>query len=174
MIESRYAFCWKCGYSLDQQRKSQTTNGRKPDMSMSSVPAELEDDEQTVQHEIPPLSSKLFSWTTGSTPEHRGPGKSSVLKLMSIGAIAFLLGLLGLYGLLRSDTPTATATVAQPPAQIAPQPAPSVSFTTEVSRAAPTETPGRRRRSSEHTRRGTGRCGSSLRRSHLRRDHCVA
>ena len=58
----------------------------------------------------------------------------------NIGAIAFLLGLLGLYGLLRSDTPTATATVAQPPAQIAPQPAPSVSFTTEVSRAAPTET----------------------------------
>ncbi|HKN82756.1 MAG TPA: hypothetical protein VJW17_04950 [Pyrinomonadaceae bacterium] len=140
MIESRYAFCWKCGHSLEQQRKSQTTNGRKPDMSMSSISEELEDDEQTVQHEIPPLSSKLFSWTTGSTPEHRGPGKSSVLKLMSIGAIAFLLGLLGLYGLLRSDTPTATATVAQPPAQIAPQPAPSVSFTTEVSRAAPTET----------------------------------
>ncbi|HJP92662.1 MAG TPA: hypothetical protein VJ875_11955 [Pyrinomonadaceae bacterium] len=140
MIESRYAFCWKCGHSLDEQRKSQTSNGRKPDTLMSSTPLELEDDELTVQHQVPPLTSRMFSWTSGNTAGYREHGRGSVLKLMSIGAIAFVLLSLGLFGLLRSDTPTATATVTQPPAQTAPQPAPTITFTTEVSRAAPTET----------------------------------
>src|SRR5437762_3486306 len=107
---------------------------------MSAPPLEVEDDELTVQHDIPPLSSKMFSWTTGRTPEYRAPARGSVLKLMSIGAISFVLLSLGLFGLLRSDTPTATATVTQPATQTAPQPAPSVTFTTEVSRSNPTET----------------------------------
>jgi hypothetical protein len=139
MIESRYSFCWKCGHSLDQQSKPQTTSGRKPDIMMSSA-LDLDDDELTVQHGTPPVSSKLFSWTTARTPEHRGPARGSVLKLMSIGAVAFVLLSLGLYGLLRSDAPSATATVTRPATQTAPQPAPSVTFTTEVSRSAPTET----------------------------------
>ena len=140
MIESRYSFCWKCGNPLDQPGKSQTTNTRKTDTMMSAPSLEVEDDELTVQHDIPPLSSKMFSWTTGRTPEYRAPARGSVLKLMSIGAIAFVLLSLGLFGLLRSDTPTATATITQPATQTAPQPAPSVTFTTEVSRSNPTET----------------------------------
>ncbi|HYK19746.1 MAG TPA: hypothetical protein VEV42_03365 [Pyrinomonadaceae bacterium] len=140
MIESRYSFCWKCGHALDQPGNSETTNTRKTNLMMSAAPLDVEDDELTVQHDTPPLSSKMFSWTTGRTSEYHAPGKGSVLKLMGIGAIAFALLSLGLFGLLRSDTPTATATVTQPTTQTAPQPAPSVTFTTEVSRSNPTET----------------------------------
>jgi hypothetical protein len=141
MIESRYSFCWKCGSALDQQQKPRTTNQSKTDTRMSAPPLEVEDDELTVQHDTPPLSSKMFSWTSGRNADYHATAKGSVLKLMSIGAIAFVLLSLGLYGLLRSDTPTATATVTQPATQqAAPQPAPSVTFTTEVSRSSPTET----------------------------------
>ena len=47
---------------------------------------------------------------------------------------------LGLFGVLRSDTHTASATTAQPPVAEASQPQPSVAVTTEVSRSAPAET----------------------------------
>jgi len=63
-----------------------------------------------------------------------------VLKLLSIGAVAFMLVSLGLYGLFRSDTQTASATVTQPAAQTAQPATQPATFTTEVSRAAPAET----------------------------------
>src|SRR6185503_14846372 len=47
---------------------------------------------------------------------------------------------LGLFGLMRSDTQTASATVAPPPVAQASQPQPSVPVTTEVTRSAPAET----------------------------------
>jgi hypothetical protein len=80
----------------------------------------------------------MFSWTTGK-PDSTGSGRGSVLKLLAIAGIAVLLVSLGVFGLLRSDTPTAPATVAQPVAQPS-QPTPPPEITTEVSREAPAET----------------------------------
>ena len=130
MIEERYAFCWKCGHALEDERK--------PRKILSSFDL---DDELTVQHEARPLSSTVLPWTTTRADEHPSSSRGSVLKLIAIGAIALLLVSLGLFGLMRSDTQTAAATTAPPPpvAQ-ASQPQPSVPVTTEVSRSAPAET----------------------------------
>jgi hypothetical protein len=140
MIENKYAYCWKCGHPMDTEYKSRSiSNGRKPPTLLTSQAIDL-DDELTVQHEARPLSSTILPWTTAArTPDK--PGRGSVLKLIGIGIVALTLVSLGAYGLLRSDTPTASAsapetTVTQPVSQ----PQPTVAITTEVSRNAPAET----------------------------------
>jgi hypothetical protein len=141
MIEAKYAFCWKCGHAMDNERKPSASSGRKPTTLLSAA-MDL-DDELTVQHESRPFSSTMFSWTTPSTPQRpASTTRGSVLKLMSIGGVALLALSLGIFGLLRSNTQTASATVAEPANQPAPQVAVTqpATFTTEVSRSAPTET----------------------------------
>ena len=130
MIEEKYSFCWKCGNALN--------GGNKPGRTLSSASLDL-DDELTVQHEER-RATNPFPWTTRFS-EHPSASRGSVLKLLSIGGVALLLLSLGLFGLLRSDPQTASATATPQPApqetQPQQQPAP---VTTEVSRAAPTET----------------------------------
>ena len=133
-IEEKYAFCWKCGHSMN--------NERKPRQILSSA-IDL-DDELTIQHETRPLSSTVLPWTTPHVDEHPSSSRGSVLKLLAIGGVAFTLVSLGAFGLFRSETPTASATAAPPP-QVAqqvsqPQPQPTAAITTEVSRNAPAET----------------------------------
>jgi hypothetical protein len=104
------------------------------------------DDELTVQTEPRPQHSTMFSWTSAQTPDrnssHSSTPRGSVLKLIAIAAIAFTLVSLGLFGLLRSSTQTASATVETPvqTQQPASQPQPTAPITTEVTRAAPAET----------------------------------
>jgi hypothetical protein len=141
MIEAKYAFCWKCGHAMDNERKPSASSGCKPTTLLSAA-MDL-DDELTVQHETRPLSSTMFSWTTPSEPQRpASTTRGSVLKLMSIGGIALLALSLGIFGVLRSNTQTASATVAPAGAQPAPQVAVAqpATFTTEVSRSAPAET----------------------------------
>jgi hypothetical protein len=132
-IEEKYAFCWKCGHSMH--------NERKPPSQILSA-AELDpDDELTIQHEARPFNSTVLPWTTARAPEHPSSSRGSVLKLLAIGGVAFVLLSLGAFGLFRSDTRTASATAAPPPvSQPTSQPQPSVAVTTEVSRNAPAET----------------------------------
>lgn len=130
MIEEKYSFCWKCGHALGGERIPRKILSSAIDL----------DDEMTVQHEARPLSSTVLPWTTAKTLDHPSSSRGSVLKLLSIGAIALLLVSLGLFGLLRSDTQTAAATSAPPVAQTSqPQPT-SMPITTEISRSAPAET----------------------------------
>jgi hypothetical protein len=132
MIEERYSFCWKCGHALEGERK--------PRKILSSF--DLDDDELTMQHEARPFSSSVLPWTTSKVQEHPSSSRGSVLKLLSIGGIALLLVSLGLFGLTRSDTQTASTTSAPPPVApvTQPQTQPSAPVTTEVSRSAPAET----------------------------------
>ena len=140
LIELKYAYCWKCGNSMEPEPHSSVSNGPKRGPMMQRTSVDLDDDELTVQHESRPLKSAMHSWTNNRAPDRpTTSSRGSVLKLMAIGAIAFLLVSLGLFGLLRSDTPTASATVTQPMAEPN-QPAPNVAITTEVSRAAPAQT----------------------------------
>ena len=142
MVELKYAFCWKCGHAMDTETKPRVSERNKPGTVLSPAPIDLDDDELTMQ-EARPLSSTKSSWTMAGPTERSAGPRGSVLKLLSIGAVAFVLVSLGLFGLLRSDAPAATATVTEPAAQqaqTAAQPAPGVTFTTEVSRSAPTET----------------------------------
>ena len=131
-IEEKYAFCWKCGHSMD--------NERKPRQILSSA-IDL-DDELTIQHEPRPMRSTVLPWTTSHAPEHPSSSRGSVLKLLAIGGVAFTLLSLGAFGLFRSETQTATATSAPPPevSQPASQPQPTAAITTEVSRNAPAQT----------------------------------
>ena len=141
LIEAKYAFCWKCGNAMEAESKP---SGRRPGTLFSSAPIDL-DDELTIQHEARPISSTMLPWSTASTPQRPMTGRGSVLKLISIGAVALMLVSLGLFGLLRSNTQTASATVtesvAQPAQATQPNPPnPNATFTTEVSRAAPAQT----------------------------------
>ena len=135
MIEAKYAFCWKCGHAMDGE--SSISNGRKPPTMLMSQAIDL-DDELTIQHEQRPLSSTMLPWTTERMSDR--PGRGSVLKLIGIGTIALTLVSLGLFGLLRTETQTASANAtAEPVVTQASQP-PSVAISTEVSRNAPAET----------------------------------
>lgn len=145
LIEAKYSFCWKCGAALGDERKSSSSNTRKPGTLISSGPMDLdEDDELTMHHESQPLRSNMLPWTTTNSTEHPSSSKGSVLKLISIGAVALALLGLGAFGLMRSDTPAVTATAVQPAAETS-QPVqqpvpPPTAITTEVSRSAPAET----------------------------------
>ena len=132
LIEAKYAFCWKCGNSMDGEVRP---SGRKPGMFMSAIDL---DDELTVQHEARPLSSTMLPWTRSNTSERPGASRGSVLKLMGIGATGLMLVSLGLFSLLKSDTQTAS--VAQPVEQVAAATQAAATVTTEVSRSAPAQT----------------------------------
>ena len=131
-IEDKYAFCWKCGHSMQ--------NESKPRQIFSSA-LDL-DDEPTMQHEPRPHNSTVLPWTAPRPEEHPSSSRGSVLKLLAIGGISFMLLSLGVFGLFRTETHTAAAPpapVSQPASQ--PQPQPAVpTITTEVSRNAPAET----------------------------------
>ncbi|HKG59257.1 MAG TPA: hypothetical protein VKB05_05710 [Pyrinomonadaceae bacterium] len=134
-IEEQYFFCWKCGHSMNDERK--------PRQILSSA-IDL-DDELTLQHEPRPHNSTVLPWTTSHAPEHPSSSRGSVLKLLAIGGVAFTLLSLSAFGLFRSEPPPASATVApqaQAPqvSQPASEPQPTVPITTEVSRNAPAET----------------------------------
>lgn len=134
-IESRYAFCWKCGHAMSSQSNGPVVVRSKP------LPLPIDDDEMTVQHD--PQEHRggvgrnpMFSWTMSKPPD-RDPSTSrgSVLKLMTIGGVAFLLLALGLFGLTRSDAPVEAANQAAPPVVQQPaatQPAPAAQPTNTV------------------------------------------
>lgn len=113
-IESRYAFCWKCGAAMQSQSNGPVVvRSKRP-------PLPMEDDELTVQHDLPEAEGgggerRMFSWTMPKPPE-RDPSSSrgSVLKLMAIGGVAFLLLALGFVGLTRSDSPVEAANTTPP------------------------------------------------------------
>ena len=108
MVETRYAFCWKCGHALGGEHK--TASGNNPQRGTLLSSPMIEDDELTVQHEMRPPNASVFPWATSKQPEHPSSSRGSVLKLIAIGAIALLLLSLGLFGLTRSDSQTVATT----------------------------------------------------------------
>ena len=140
-IESRYAFCWKCGSAL-----SSYSNG--PVVRSKPLPLPMEeDDEPTVQRDLQRnRGNSMFSWTMSKPPDdHPSSSKGSVLKLMAIGGVAFLLLALGLFGLTRSDSPVASANSAPPVVQQQPatqaEPAPQQTAQQQTAAVAPEQKP---------------------------------
>jgi hypothetical protein len=121
LVESRYAFCWKCGHGLTADAKSKRSNNPPRGTLMSSA---IDDDELTVQHEMRPATASLFPWAAPKQTEHPSSSRGSVLKLISIGGVALLVGALGLFGLTRSDSRSESqvALTATPAAPAASQP----------------------------------------------------
>lgn len=106
LVESRYAYCWKCGHSMSGEHKP--TSGKNPPRGSLLAAAMLEDDELTIQHDLPARS--VFPWAATKQPEHPSSNRGSVLKLIAIGAVAFLLLSLGVFGLMRSASQTVATT----------------------------------------------------------------
>ena len=111
LVESRYAYCWKCGHPLGGEQKP--ASGKNPPRGSLLAAAMLEDDELTIQHEMPARS--VFPWATTKQAEHPSSSRGSVLKLIAIGAVAFLLLSLGVFGLMRSASQTVATSVATQP-----------------------------------------------------------
>lgn len=131
-IESKYAFCWKCGNAMNTRSNGPVVVRSKP----LPLPMDEDDDEFTVQRdmrsetqgEAQAGNNSMFSWTMTKPPERNSTSRGSVLKLIGIGAVALLLLSLGLFGLTRSDSPSASANSAPQPvveqaAAIQPEPA---------------------------------------------------
>jgi cell division septation protein DedD len=154
LVESRYAFCWKCGNALTPEGKHSRGNNPSRGTLLTSAMA-LDDDELTVQHEMRPPTASVFPWTTTKQTEHPSSSRGSVLKLLAIGGVAFLLVSLGLFGLTRSadsqiaaENATATASAPQTIAETKPAPvntetaAPAAQPTTETTpEATPSVSP---------------------------------
>jgi len=107
LVESKYAFCWKCGNSL-----TPTASVAHPDNSQNS---EL-DDEPTVQHEPRPMRPSILSMTNDKERKSRRVVNGSMLKLMMLAVVAVLVGALGSIGLFlisRSSSGTASANTAE-------------------------------------------------------------
>jgi hypothetical protein len=141
LVENRYAYCWKCGHPMGSETKP--ASGKLPPRGSLLAAAMVEDDELTVQHELPRPS--VFSWATAKQPEHPSSSRGSVLKLIAIGAVAFLLLSLAVFGFMRSASETvATAPATQPNTQTtAPAPvqtAPVQPATTESVAPVPAST----------------------------------
>jgi hypothetical protein len=114
LIESKYAFCWKCGSALNARSNGPVVVRSRP----LPLPMDDDDDEFTVQRDLqrnmqgdaqPVNNPRFSSWTMPKPPERNSTSRGSVLKLIGIGAVAFLLLALGLFGLTRSDSPSASA-----------------------------------------------------------------
>src|SRR5689334_23102740 len=124
-IEEKYAFCWKCGHSMQNETKPRQILSSEVDL----------DDEPTMQREPRPFNSTVLPWTTARAPEHPSSSRGSVLKLLAIGGVASTLLALGVFGLFRTETHTAAApppAISEPASQ--PQQPAVATVTTEVSR----------------------------------------
>jgi hypothetical protein len=137
LVESRYAFCWKCGNPLTSESKATRGNSNPPHGTLMSSASAIDDDELTVQHEMRPPSASLFPWTGATQPEHPSSSRGSVLKLIGIGVVAFLLLSLGLLGLTRSSSQVAAVTV---PQSVVENTAPQQQQPVRTERAAPIPT----------------------------------
>jgi outer membrane biosynthesis protein TonB len=145
-IESKYAFCWKCGSALNARSNGPVVVRSRP------LPLPMDDDDEfTVQHDsqrgdAQPGENPMFSWTMAKPPDDDSKSRGSVLKLMGIGVVAFLLLGLGVFGLTRSDSPSASADSTPPPVVEQPvvtqpettaQPAPEPAVTVEQKTVTP-------------------------------------
>jgi len=126
VVETRYAFCWKCGNPLTSKppkppkplkspkNESSSVTHSEPRAIIASDAVETDDEELTLQHDLHPVSSPMFSWALAKEPEQASSAKGSVLKLVAVAVLAGALISLGLFGLTRSASRMASATAAQP------------------------------------------------------------
>lgn len=141
LVESRYAFCWKCGNPLTAESRSARSNNNPPRGTLMSSAAAIDDDELTVQHEMRPPSASLFPWSTPARQsQHPSGSRGSVLKLLGIGGIALLLLSLGIMGLTRSESQVATKTVTVPQSAVQNPAPPPRAVTTETAAPLPVAT----------------------------------
>ncbi len=99
LVETRYAFCWNCGNSLKPQNESSVT---RSEGIIPSPARATEDEELTVEHDVSPVGSPMFSWALPKESERPTSGNSATLKLIAIVVVGLVMVSLGLFVLTRS------------------------------------------------------------------------
>ena len=166
LVETKYAFCWKCGNSMkpaDKKSEPPKPPVRRlqveedlPDINqeighiqqsiLSSVPAwrrfAAEDDESTVQHDKARVRPPSRSWEFNEQPARKTATAGSILKLGGIAAIGFVLISLAVFVLTNSVSQPSLASSDQPAAP-APQQesSPEASITVPAPASAPSQKP---------------------------------
>ncbi len=131
LVETRYAFCWKCGNQLTTKNESSITHREKPREIMPSAEiATDEEDELTVQHDVRAAGTPIFSWAMAKEPEPISSSKGSVLKLIAVAVVGLVLVSLGVFALTRSISKFASATAQ--PATLNGQSDPTIASSQEV------------------------------------------
>jgi hypothetical protein len=111
LIETRYAFCWKCGNSLTRKNKPSVT--RSTTMPLAAIATD--EDEVTVQHDLYRVNAPIFfKGALAREPVGAESTKGSMSKLIAVAAVVLALVSLGLFVLTRSAFRTTTVTDAQP------------------------------------------------------------
>src|SRR5215813_325087 len=107
LVETRYAFCWKCGNPMmaDSDASPRT-------VEMPSRRIEPKDEELTVDHEVRRIEPSIFAW--GSPEPARGRSSGAVLRVIGIAAAVLLVVPLGLFVLIRSASHLSPSTDSQP------------------------------------------------------------
>ncbi|PWT87576.1 MAG: hypothetical protein C5B55_14550 [Blastocatellia bacterium] len=108
LVETRYAFCWKCGNPMTSHSRNATRAIETIGPSREIV---FDYEDATVEHKVS-RSQPLFS---SLAPELREASRSGMLRMIGIGIVvaAFLLIPLGLLVLIRSASNSTPATVPQ-------------------------------------------------------------
>jgi hypothetical protein len=117
LVETRYAFCWKCGKALTPKEEPSVTSSKKPIAIIPAAAQVTEEEEVTAEHHVVPASSPIFSWALPKEPVRPSSAKGAVLKLIGVVLVGLVLVSLSLLVLRRSasrmDSATATQAVAQ-------------------------------------------------------------
>ena len=111
LIETRYAFCWRCGNSLTQKSEPSITRSIK---AMPLAEIATAEDEVTLQHDVGRGDAPIFSWASTKEPVWTESNKGSVLKVIAVAAVVLALVSLGLFALTRSAFRKTTVMDAQP------------------------------------------------------------
>ena len=123
VVETRYEYCWDCGHSLTPENDFSVTRSQpmknEPSVTRSEAilptgESAAEDDELTVQHDVRPPRSPIFSWALANEPEETTSGNNAMLRLIVIVVVGLVMVSLGIFVLTRSASRTAPVTAAQP------------------------------------------------------------
>lgn len=148
VIETKYEYCWDCGYSLNPEndfsvaRSQPMKNERSVTRSETTIPAAeymAVDEEQTLGHDAPLVRAPIFSWALSKEPERSGPRNHAIPKLIAIVVVGLVVASLVLFVLTRSTSRMPSATATQP-ANPGVQSLPSQASTQEVKGGVTTAT----------------------------------
>jgi hypothetical protein len=109
LVETIYAFCWKCGSPLTAKHDPSVTLSERLTPIMRSAAIATEEEEPTAQHQLVPVSSPIFSWALPKEPEGLSKPSGTLVKLIAAAFVSLVLVSVGLFLLMRSTSITGSS-----------------------------------------------------------------
>ncbi len=117
LVETRYAFCWKCGNPLTQKHEPTVTLREESSAIMPSSVIATEEEELTGEHQVVSIGSPIFSWASAKEPDAHTSANGALLKLIAVAVVGLVLVSVGLFVLMRSTSTMGSSNDAQAVAQ---------------------------------------------------------